>query len=98
MMPKSGYRFRKTSCAKKKLERDDDSKKSHHALAELLAQKSEYVVGAAVGQAVANIVRHALVGNHLGVRDVRRHFVVGVRRADGLGARIDDQGRAYDLG
>jgi hypothetical protein len=24
--------FRKTSCSKNKLERDDDSKKSHHAL------------------------------------------------------------------
>jgi hypothetical protein len=28
-----GTGFRKTSCSKKKLERDDDSKKSHHALA-----------------------------------------------------------------
>jgi hypothetical protein len=32
MIPKSGYGFRKGSCSTNKLERDDDSKKSHHAL------------------------------------------------------------------
>src|SRR5215211_3155840 len=32
MIPKSGYRFRKRSCSSNNLERDDDSKKSHHAL------------------------------------------------------------------
>src|SRR5215467_8016044 len=32
MIPKSGYRFRKRSCSTNRLERDDESKKSHHAL------------------------------------------------------------------
>src|SRR5215208_1997866 len=32
MIPKSGRGFRKRSCSTKRLERDDDSKKSHHAL------------------------------------------------------------------
>src|SRR5215211_6808575 len=33
MIPKSGYRFSERSCSTNKLERDDDSKKSHLALA-----------------------------------------------------------------
>src|ERR1700676_2004423 len=32
MIRKSGYGFPKRSCSNKKIERDDDSKKSHHAL------------------------------------------------------------------
>src|SRR5262249_19803632 len=32
--------FGKTSCAKKKLERDDDSKKSHHALTARIGRSS----------------------------------------------------------
>jgi hypothetical protein len=32
MIPKSGTGFRKRSCSNNKLERDDDSKKSHPAL------------------------------------------------------------------
>src|ERR1700730_15102982 len=32
MIRKSGYRFSERSCSNKKIERDDDSKKSHHAL------------------------------------------------------------------
>jgi len=60
MIPKSGYRFfGKRSCSKKKLERDDDSKKSHHALAEIdagrtaLAWKS-YSTAKAARPAIAN--------------------------------------------
>src|ERR1700741_4716065 len=33
MIPKRGYRFRKRSCSTNNVERDDDSKKSHPALA-----------------------------------------------------------------
>src|SRR5215208_3958143 len=33
MIPKSGCRFRKRSCSNKEVERDDDSKRSHRALA-----------------------------------------------------------------
>src|SRR3954449_9103147 len=33
MIPKSGYRFRKRSCSNKEVERDDDSTRSHPALA-----------------------------------------------------------------
>src|SRR3712207_2886752 len=33
MIPKSGNRFRKRWCSNKKIERDDDSKKSHPSLA-----------------------------------------------------------------
>jgi len=33
MISKSGYRFSERSCSNNKLERDDDSKKSHPALA-----------------------------------------------------------------
>src|SRR5512139_2611023 len=32
MIPKSGHRFSEKSCSNKRLERDDDSKKSHPAL------------------------------------------------------------------
>src|SRR5262249_57971117 len=41
MIPKSGYRFRKRSCSTNKIERDDDSKKSHLALAERRRRFSE---------------------------------------------------------
>src|SRR5580700_10537996 len=37
MIPKSGYRFSEKS-SKNKLERDDDSKKSHHALAPIFVR------------------------------------------------------------
>jgi hypothetical protein len=37
MIRKSGYRFSEKNMLKQKLERDDDSKKSHPALADTLA-------------------------------------------------------------
>jgi hypothetical protein len=32
MIPKSGFRFSERSCSTNKLKRDDESKRSHHAL------------------------------------------------------------------
>src|SRR5258708_29704619 len=43
MIPKSGNGFRKRSCSSNKLERDDDSKKSHPALAACRTQVSVFV-------------------------------------------------------
>src|SRR5712671_6992532 len=40
MIPKSGHRFSEKSCSNNKLERDDDSKKSHPALVPAVEQRA----------------------------------------------------------
>src|SRR5205085_4078529 len=59
------------------------------------AQEIADVFGAAIGDRVADVVRQAVIGPQLDVRQFAERFVIA-DRADGLAARHDDQGRTAD--
>jgi 4-amino-4-deoxy-L-arabinose transferase-like glycosyltransferase len=86
MMPKSGYRFSENIMLQKEIERDDDSKKSHHALAVSASSPS-----LPVGLRASALARFARLVDALA--DERR----GPRTAAGLLALYALQWWAYAL-
>src|SRR5215213_8704215 len=72
MIPKSGNRFRKRSCSNKQMERDDDSKRNHPALAQAAAARSVKVEGGAGLVLVEALGRARLARLHADAHELAR--------------------------
>src|SRR5215208_6835167 len=102
MIPKSGYRFSEKIMLKQRGERDDDSKRSHHALSSAQRRQEPGHEPAALDQAVdqdvlvEGVIAGALDAEAVERRDAHRAGEVAVRAAAGALVRDVEAERLRD--